>query len=140
MLEVIVTDEFARWFEAASDGEAESVSAALRVIGAAGPQLRPERTRRMLLWYDGRSGCTRPLDSIWSSVEDAELYWAWRTEVLRCLDSEAFPERLAQLPPERATKALAAGHSLQQALRGTRHSIGWRATMPRAGGATPAPR
>jgi len=129
MLEVIVSDEFAEWFEAASESEAESVSAALRLVGAAGLELAPEQSRRMLLWYDGRSGCTQPLESIWRSVEGAEMYWAWRSEVLRCLDSERFAERLAELPPEQAAKALTAVHSLQQALHGARHAIGWRASL-----------
>jgi hypothetical protein len=49
---------------------------------------------------------------------------------LRCLDSEPFAKRLAELPPEQAAKALTAVHSLQQALHGARHALGWRAALP----------
>ena len=105
MYDVVVTEEFAGWFHALADAEAESVAALLGVVGELGPALGPPRARRALLWYDA-TGSAEPHPAedgaAWRAhwrhrVDALEAFDGWRREALRCLESAAFSRLLAGL-------------------------------------------
>lgn len=125
MYEVVVSDEFARWFEALADEEAESVAALLGVVGELGPGLGPELARSALLWFDGCHGREPFWQQEWqSSVESLAAFDAWRLAALRCLESKAFSRLLVALDGEGAAAVLHTVERLRHRLRVARWAFG----------------
>ena len=131
MFEITPSDEFSAWFEALSPAAAEEVAGALDLLAEAGVALGPSRTRRALLWYDGCGGSAldlpswggRDLASLLDSIDDVRELLLWQREVVRCLESAIFRERLARLEREPAGVALLAISKLQERLKAARSRI-----------------
>jgi hypothetical protein len=141
MFEVTPSPEFSAWFESLSPAQAEEVACALDLLAQAGVALGPSRTSRALLWYDGCAESTPPLfwgkslASALASFDDVRELMLWQREVLRCLDSDAFRERLARLDAASASGALSAVENLKVRLKAARNRIGLQsgASAPRRG-------
>src|SRR5882724_12115704 len=128
MFQITPSNEFATWFEALAPELAEEVACALDLLAEAGVALGPSRTSRALLWYDG-SGGGEPTDAWYGlhtrgdalrSFDDVRAVLLWQREVVRCLESSAFRERLARLEPQAASVALAAIENLKVRLKAAR--------------------
>jgi hypothetical protein len=133
MLELTVTDEFALFFDALPDVDAEAVAAALDLIAAAGEGLAPDRARRSLLWYDGTRPALAQGSPLAPTVSWLELrvheiaaYRVWQGEALRCLSSEAFSARLGALEPAAASSVLESVQALRQRLRAALYALPWK--------------
>jgi hypothetical protein len=131
MFQITPNNEFATWFEALAPELAEEVACALDLLAEAGVALGPSRTSRALLWYDGCGGGA-PTDAWYPlhtrgdaphSFDDVRELLLWHREVVRCLESTAFRERLARLEPEAANLALAAVENLKVRLKSARARI-----------------
>jgi hypothetical protein len=128
MFQITPSNEFATWFEALAPELAEEVACALDLLAEAGVALGPSRTSRALLWYDGSGGgeTTDAWDSLRTGVDAARSFadvrevLLWHREIVRCLDSEAFRQRLAQLQPQAASLALVAVENLKVRLKAAR--------------------
>ena len=126
MFEVIPEPEFSAWFEALPDPFAEEVAAAIELT--ASTALLPERLSRALLWYDGTGNSSSPLlDLAGHALELREApahrlrdYLSWHQEVVLCLESESFKERLTQLDSRRSELALALVELLKRRLHAAR--------------------
>jgi hypothetical protein len=134
MFEIKPSSEFSAWFESLSPEVAEEVACALDLLAGAGTALGPSHASRALLWYDGVGDGVPPhFDRNYRAIEqglsraafEARELLSWQREVLRCLDSERFRERLAQLEPKAASLALTAVESLKQQLSAARLRIGF---------------
>jgi len=131
MFEITPSSEFSAWFEALPPALAEEVACALDLLAEAGTALGPSRTSRALLWYDGTGGGPRhdlrfwgrTLASVLDSYDDVRELLLWQREVVRCLDSIAFAQRLAQLDPKAAALALAAVENLRIRLKAVRAQL-----------------
>ena len=147
MFQITPSNEFATWFEALAPEHAEEVACALDLLAEAGVALGPSRTSRALLWYDGCGG--GPPTDAWYGLhtgadasrpfEDVRELLLWHREVVRCLDSTAFRERLARLEPQAASLALAAVENLKVRLKAARTRARLRSsttTFPRSALAT----
>ncbi|HEY3667156.1 MAG TPA: hypothetical protein VGL19_14195 [Polyangiaceae bacterium] len=127
MFQITPSNEFATWFEALAPELAEEVACALDLLAEAGVALGPSRTSRALLWYDGcagneatgwdrlRTGSDAP-----RSFDDVREVLLWHREIVRCLESTAFRERLARLQPQVASLALVAVENLKVRLKAAR--------------------
>jgi hypothetical protein len=154
MFEIKPSTEFSAWFEALSPALAEEVACALDIVAAAGIALGPSHASRALLWFDGTGdGVPRDFERSYAGFgrraasrrgDDAQELLLWQREVVRCLESEAFRERLAQLDPRAASLALTMTESLKRQLLAARQRLALEAQArpPRlradwAGGLTP---
>jgi hypothetical protein len=131
MFEIQPSPEFSAWFEALSPAVAEEVACALDLLAVTGAALGPSHVRRALLWFDGTgAGQAVPLarEQI-ASVEaiaaghDLQELLLWQREALRCLESDEFRQRLAQLEPKAANRALVGVEVLRERLRQARLRI-----------------
>jgi hypothetical protein len=131
MYDIVVTDEFARWFERLPDADAECVAALLGVVGELGPGLAAPRASRSLLWFDG----THVGEGDWGWGGNWQLRWRdtvdslahfddWRREALRCLESSAFSRLLAGLNGREALTILRSVEQLRLRLRTARWALG----------------
>jgi hypothetical protein len=131
MLQVVPEPEFSAWYEALPEPLAEEVATAIDLAASFGGALGPERLSRLLLWFDGsgssdwgiagkllQSTPERPLEHVRS-------YLMWHQEVLLCLESLPFRERLEQLEPEPAARALRLVERLKRKLHAARLSGSW---------------
>ena len=140
MFEITPSDEFSAWFESLPPGPAEEVACSLDLLAEAGVALGPSRTSRALLWYDGVGDALPATDDSWlqgrtlasalSSFEDVRELLLWQREVVRCLDSEAFQQRLAQLDAKAASVALLAIGNLKNRLSMARNRINLAQRVP----------
>lgn len=131
MFEIQPSPEFSAWFEALSPPVAEEVACALDLLAATGAALGPSQVRRALLWFDG-TGADLPARFGLAQIASAEAIAAghdlqelllWQREALRCLESVEFRQRLAQLEPNAASRALVAVEVLRERLRQARLRI-----------------
>jgi hypothetical protein len=131
MFEIQPSPEFSAWFEALSPAVAEEVACALDLLAATGAALGPSQVRRALLWFDG-TGADLPARLGLAQIASAEAMAAghdlqelllWQREALRCLESPEFRQRLAQLEPKAASRALVAVEVLRERLRQARLRI-----------------
>lgn len=120
MFEITPSSEFSAWFESLAPELAEEIACALDLLAEAGVALGPSRTSRALLWYDGCGVETSELlfprtttAGMLQSFEDVRALMLWHREVVRCLESSAFRERLARLSAEAARTALSAIENLK---------------------------
>jgi hypothetical protein len=126
MFEVIPEPEFSAWFETLPDPFAEEVAAVVDLTASVA--LSPERLSRSLLWYDGTGNGSRPLlDLAGRPLELRETpalrlrdYLGWQQEVVLCLESASFRERLIQLDAARSESALALVELLKRRLHAAR--------------------
>lgn len=130
MFEIQPSSEFSAWFESLSPALAEEVACALDLLAAAGTALGPSHASRALLWFDGTGdGVPRDFERNYARFagrtaaglgDDAQELLLWQREVVRCLESEAFRERLNQLEPRAASLALRMTESLKRQLLAAR--------------------
>jgi hypothetical protein len=125
MFEVVPEPEFSAWFEALPDPYAEEVAAAIDLTANASSALMPERLSRLLLWYDGAGNAPAPdvarqLDVFGLPSNPVHDYLAWHHEVVLCLESPAFRERLARLEPREAEHVLGLVERIRARLRAAR--------------------
>jgi hypothetical protein len=137
MFQVIPEPEFSAWYEALPEPIAEEVTTAIDLAASAEGLLAPERLSRLLLWFDGTgsgvdlAGLEGPIAKGHPALQlsQARSYLMWHQEVVLCLQSQAFQERLGQLEPARAAQALSLVERLQKKLQAARLSTGlgaWR--------------
>ena len=150
MFEITPSTEFSAWFESLSPELAEEVACALDLLAEAGVALGPSHASRLVLWYDGsgRSDGAVSFDALQppfriptaSSHDDARELVHWHHEVVRCLESATFRERLARLEPDAANVALLAIENLRVRLRaaGRRLAFGPQSPKPKLTGGKPA--
>jgi hypothetical protein len=130
MFQVIPEPEFSAWYEALPEPIAEEVATAIDLVASAGGLLAPEKLSRLLLWFDGTgSGLDLPgLEGLVASdhpalsLSLARGYLMWHQEVVLCLESQVFQERLGQLEPAHAAQALSLVERLQRKLQAARLS------------------
>ena len=147
MFEITPSSEFSAWFEALAPELAEEVACALDLLAEAGVALGPSRTSRALLWYDGCAGelpddplfPARSAANLMASFADVRELMLWRREVVRCLESPAFGERLARLTPKAASVALAAIENLKLRLEAASKRIALQGAGGQSKAAVPAP-
>ncbi|MES1175208.1 MAG: hypothetical protein ABUL62_12875 [Myxococcales bacterium] len=145
MFEITPSTEFSAWFESLSPELAEEVACAIDLLSEAGVALEPSRTSRTLLWYDGCAGglVNDPFaslggaPSVMHAFDDVRELLLWHREVVRCLESGAFRERLARLDPQAASVALLAVENLKVRLKAMSRWIavgGYTARLPKPRG------
>jgi hypothetical protein len=135
MFEVIPEPEFEAWYEGLPEPLAEEVATAVDLAASASGVIAPERLSRLLLWFDstGAAGggevgvpgvVTRPG---WPELPAARAhgYLIWHQEVRLCLESAPFKERLAQLDPALAARALTQVERLKRKLHAARFAGTW---------------
>jgi len=131
MFEIQPSPEFSAWFESLSPHLAEEVACALDLLAVTGAALGPSQVRRALLWFDG-TGESEPASlgrEQMASVEaiaaghDLQELLLWQREAVRCLESDEFRQRLAQLEPRAASRALIGVEVLRERLRQARLRI-----------------
>ncbi|HWZ90351.1 MAG TPA: hypothetical protein VNW92_15920 [Polyangiaceae bacterium] len=130
MFEIQPSTEFSAWFETLSPAFAEEVACALDLLALAGTALGPSHASRAVLWFDGTGdGVPRDFEHKYELIRrreasrlggDAQELMLWQREVVRCLESEAFRTRLAQLEPKAASLALSAVEGLKRRLLAAR--------------------
>jgi hypothetical protein len=127
MFQVVPEPEFSAWYQALHEPIAEEVTAAIDLVASAGAVLEPERLSRLLLWYDGTAdgaslaGWAQPLQPLLrASASLMGSYLMWHQEVLSCLESPLFQERLGRLDPEPARRALLLVERLKRQLHAAR--------------------
>lgn len=107
MLQILTTDEFAKWFGALDDAFAEDVATALDVVEELGPERAAPGSRESLLWYE------HPAVSRFGAADllswDLEAWGCFRDyaqQVLARLQSPRFAARLARLGAKEASEVL----------------------------------
>jgi hypothetical protein len=148
MFQVIPEPAFEAWYEELPEPLAEEVATAIDLVASSSELVAPERLSRSLLWFDGTSGLPNAFsDSRYERrtlsalpVTLACSYVAWHHEVLLCLESPAFEQRLAALDAGRAALALRQVERLRRKLHAARvsSSYGLRAAAPSAAGGADA--
>jgi hypothetical protein len=126
MHDSIVTEEFARFFEALDEADAEEVATALDVLVEAVGTLGPGKATRLLLWYDGTRAPAAPAFEARYAVDAVARVsgvLAFRQDVLRFLESEAFSARLARLDPAGAARALALVERIRYMIHGAQSYV-----------------
>ena len=143
MFQVVPEPEFSAWYAALAEPIAEEVATAIDLVASAGAVLAPERLSRLLLWYDG-TGSGADLEELGGltlaphaqlPAELVRSYLMWQQEVVLCLESTLFQERLAQLEPALGRQALLQVERLKRRLQAARFSgsLGaWRGAGQRA--------
>jgi hypothetical protein len=145
MFQVVPEPEFEVWYESLPEPLAEEVAAAIDLTASASSLLAPESLSRLLLWFDGTGSGSGPdlgvagLASLPIMPElpaaQARSYLMWHQEVLLCLDSPLFRERLGQLSPVLASQALSQVERLKRRLQAARYA-GTLSSWSRQGSAT----
>jgi hypothetical protein len=135
MFQVVPEPEFEAWYESLSEPLAEEVATAIDLVASASGVLAPERLSRLLLWFDGTgtgSGADLGVPGLTGLAKVPELpaararaYLTWYEEVLLCLESSLFRERLERLEPALAAQALAQVERLRRKLHAARMSGNW---------------
>jgi len=119
MFEVTVTDEFARWFESLDEPAAIQVASALEVVEAKGNALGIDRASNLLLFYDGTFR-DDPGGSLANFAQRFHELLLHQREAVRCLESSAVSNRLAQLDEATAARALRAVAGVSSAVAAAR--------------------
>jgi hypothetical protein len=119
MFQVVPEPEFAAWFESLPAPLAEEVATAIDLTANVGGLIAPERLSRLLLWFDGTGSGSGPELGV-PGLDHVHHYLAWHHEVLLCLESSVFRERLARLEPKLAAQALRQVERLQRQLHVSR--------------------
>jgi hypothetical protein len=127
MFEVVPEPEFTAWFEALPAPYAEEVAAAIDLT-ARTSALVPERLSRLVLWFDGTNDddnasvdlAGRMLELREPPAHHLRDYLSWHHEVVLCLESAAFQERLARLDAPRSEQALGLVELLKRRLHAAR--------------------
>jgi len=137
MFEITPLAEFSVWFESLSPELAEEVACALDFLAEAGTALGPSHASRALLWFDGCGGelpsdplFRRRMNHYSHSFDDVRELLLWHHEVVRCLESANFRERLARLEPKAASVALLAVENLKVRLKAAGKRIAFQRQAP----------
>jgi hypothetical protein len=102
VLTVITTEEFAAWFRALGDLDAEEVATGIELIEALGPERAPPASSDLLLWYQ----CSSERAGFDRYYGPEMVVFAERARsVLKHLSSESMRRRLAVVSSERAQLA-----------------------------------
>jgi hypothetical protein len=117
VLQLLTTDEFARWFEALGDKQAEDVATALDVVEQLGPTRAPPGSREALLWYEHPYAARfRAGGSLAWDLEDWGCFRDYAVQIIAKLESPRFAARLARLPSREANEVLALLRQLKRAM------------------------
>jgi hypothetical protein len=121
--EITVSDEFAAWFEALEEPQAERVVAALEVVAAAGSALDVTKCSPWLLWFDGISAVSAEQWSLYGQFLTAQPVYTELArvhhEAVRWLDSASFQNALRGLDAAQVARASEAVRNLRSVLRAT---------------------
>jgi hypothetical protein len=117
VLQVLTTDEFAQWFGALDEKDAEDVATVLDVIAELGPVRAPRESRESLLWYEHSSVATfqHGRSAAWV-LEDWGSFREYVQKILKALESPRFVARLANLPSKEAALVFESIQSLKRSI------------------------
>jgi hypothetical protein len=122
MFQVVPEPEFEAWYESLPVPLAEEVAAALDLVAAGSELPAPDDVSPLLLWFDG-SGPDRGLAlAPGLPIARAHTFLTWHREVLACLESTAFRERLLGLDGLRLAAALERVERLKRRIHAARLS------------------
>jgi hypothetical protein len=108
VLQLLTTDEFARWFEALGDRQAEDVATALEVVEQLGSTRAAPGSRESLLWYEHPDVARFQVGgSLAWDLEDWGCFRDYAIQVLAKLESPRFASRLLRLSSKEANEVLA---------------------------------
>ncbi len=111
-MELLTSEDFARWFAELDERAAEDVAATLEVIARLGTEKEAPGSSEWLTWYEHPSLSARlrgldPLRRVDPRLVHALHEWGefngYARRVVKHLESPAFAERLGQLPGAAAT-------------------------------------
>jgi hypothetical protein len=110
MLNLSTSDEFAAWFRALDDTDAEEVASALELIETLGPERAAPGSRELLLWYQAEAG-----NHVVDAFYDADFFrFATRVgSIIKHIESARLLDRLPGLPAEDVRRVAAALRSIQ---------------------------
>jgi hypothetical protein len=123
VLQLFTTDEFAQWFGALGDADAEDVATALEVVERIGPARAAPGSRESLLWYEHPS--VSRFEAPWSLARYLEAWGSVRDYVKRVLEeleSARFVSRVARLPSAQVDSVL---KSIKQIKRAADPRVSW---------------
>jgi hypothetical protein len=128
VFEIVPEAAFTRWFERLAEPLAEEVASSLEILANAGGALSPSRVTRALLWYDGTSALRAPLAewqelAVLDAAASAHALVTFEREVLACLGSAPFRERLEKLASAQAETALVGVDRLKLRLKAWRREL-----------------
>jgi hypothetical protein len=116
VLQLLTTDEFAEWFAALEDADAEDVATALEVVEQLGPARAAPGSRESLLWYEHPS--VSRFEDPWSLARHLEAWGSFRDYVKRVLEeleSPRFVSRVSRLPSAQVDAVLKAIKQIKRA-------------------------
>lgn len=111
-MELLTSEDFARWYAALDERTAEDVAATLEVIVQLGTEKEAPGSSEWLTWYEHPSLSARlrelhPHRGVdarrLQSIHDWGVFNGYARRVIKHLESRAFVERLGQLPAAAAT-------------------------------------
>lgn len=108
MLQLQVTDGFARWFDGLADELAEEVAAGVELIEQLGPERAPAHSSELLLWFQCEASPAFGGLRIERQIADFTRFSARVRRVLTHLESDSVRRKLREAPSERAAQAFVA--------------------------------
>jgi len=117
VLQLLTTDDFARWFTAQDDRTAEDVAATLEVIAALGVEKEAPGSTEWVTWYEDPAFAARlglrggtPIDdpAFGRFVRTWGVFNGYARRVVKHLESPQFRARLTALPAPQADAVAAA--------------------------------
>ena len=117
MLQLLTTDDFARWFTAQDDRTAEDVAATLEVIASLGVEKEAPGSTEWVTWYEDPAFAARVGLHGRASIDDPAfgrfvrtwgVFNGYARRVVKHLESPQFRARLAALPAPQANAVAAA--------------------------------
>lgn len=104
MLKLLLTDEFAAWFEALDDAAAEDIATHIDLVKELGPARAPDESHESLLWYEHADVSRGALaQTLGRELEEWGGFREYTRRVLDELESPRFVKRLARLTTSEAT-------------------------------------
>jgi len=110
MLEVLTTEEFAAWYAAQSDHDAEEVATALDVIARLGPITAAPESGEWVLWYEKAA-----LSKEVAQIDGIATFGIVARQMLAHLASPRFRNRLLAATPSQTRAVHAALYALREA-------------------------
>jgi hypothetical protein len=112
MLEVLTTEEFAAWYAALSDHDAEEVATALDVIARLGPDMAAPDSSEWMLWYEN-AAFSRGFAG--SRIDGIVIFGSVARQMLAHFEAPSFRKRLLAATPSQARAVDVALHTLRKA-------------------------
>jgi len=130
-VELLTSEDFARWFAALDERASEDVAATLEVISQLGTEKEAPGSSEWLTWYEHPSLSARLRERhphqgadprFVQAIHEWGAFNGYARRVVKHLESRGFVERLGQLPPSAAT-------AVREAVAEIRRTVTRRALM-----------